>query len=64
MSYSKRIKYLVGSDGVKYPYFHPLHNIHPIGTKRYANTGDDRYSPKCFDLPSSAKPFTIEYETN
>ncbi len=57
-----RIKYFVGNDGEKYPYYHPSHNLHPSGTKMYANTGDDRYAPRCYDLPEFARPYNLEYE--
>lgn len=58
----RRIKYLVGNTGSKYPYYHPDYSCHPIGTKRYLNYETDRDSPKVYALPKDEYPYTVEYE--
>ena len=58
----RREKYYLGADGVKYPKYNMLHNIHPNGTKRYSSIGSNRLEPQVYDLPQSAYPFTIIYE--
>jgi len=59
-----REKYFLGADGVKYARHNTLHNIHPHGTKMYCNLGSDRLEPQVYDLPPSAYPFTMLYESD
>ena len=58
---NRKIKYWVSLvNGNKYPFYHPLYNLHG-SDKRYSNLGIDNRQPLVYDLPKSDYPFTVEY---
>ncbi len=60
---NEKIKHFIHKDGVqKFPAYNKEHNIHPSGTKRYANIGDNHLLPECNDLPKDGYPYTHEYD--
>lgn len=59
----KRVKYYIHKDGKqKFASFNFTFNIHPNGTKMFANLGHNGREPQCYDLPKDGYPYTMEYE--
>ena len=57
----RHVKYIVSNSGRKFPYYHPLYNLHPKGVKRYCNLGHNRKSPIARNVPDDGYPYTYEY---
>lgn len=60
----RRIKYYIHRDGIqKFPFYSESYNIHPLGTKRYANFGCEINAARyhAHDLPADGYPYNLEY---